>query len=326
MKYVKQNSIQENIVKVSEGIWQIELPQMNTQTANVFLIEDEKITLIDSGPPYERCLDVLHQALRYLGYEWKDIDLVILTHPHIDHIGGVAFLPDSPEIWAYKGTANEIKSYDDYIDRWLGLPYLCAAEYPEQEGVFLSKLSLDWVKDFFPKGGSFRISKEFQDGEIISLGKRKLEVIYTPGHSMHHVGFLLHQERLFFSGDYILPRGPAMTRFMGDQVEVFEMSRRRVEYLDIDMVCPSHGHPFSFELGLKKASELASRQVGKLIRTLNESPKLAIDLFAAYFGLENISLERIALDFTGVDTFIQHLLNKGMIKKEGLYYYLLKDE
>jgi glyoxylase-like metal-dependent hydrolase (beta-lactamase superfamily II) len=326
MNVDQKKSMDEIVLKIAEGIWQIVLPQMEVQTANVFLIEDEKLTLIDSGPPYDRCLDVLLEGLRYLGYEWEDIDVVILTHPHIDHIGGVAFLPDSPEIWAYKGTEVEIESYEQYIERWLELPYFNASEYPELSGLFLSKLSLDWIHDFFPRGGSFKISKEFSDGEVLSLGKRELEVIYTPGHSMHHSGLVLRQESLFFSGDYMLPRGPAMTRFMGDQVEVFQTSRKRVEMLDVDRVCPSHGYPFSFESALEKVSKLVRRQEEKLIRALSDSPKLAIDLFVAYFGLKNTSLERMALDFTGVDTFIQYLLKKGTIKKEGQYYLLLKGE
>jgi glyoxylase-like metal-dependent hydrolase (beta-lactamase superfamily II) len=322
MNFLVKKPIHENVVKIAKGIWQFELPQMEVQTANVFLIEDEKLTLIDSGPPYERCLDVLLEGLRYLGYKWEDIDVVLLTHPHIDHIGGVAFLPDTPEIWAYKGTESEIESYDQYIDRWLQLPYLGASEYPELSGLFLSKLSLDWIHDFFPKGGSFKITREFVDGEVLSLGKRELEVIYTPGHSMHHSGFLLSEDRLLFSGDYMLPRGPAMTRFMGDQVEVFQESRKRVELLDVEKVCPSHGYPFSYKSAFEKVSDLVGRQEEKLLKALTDSPKLAMDLFVAYFGLKNTSLERMALDFTGVDTFIQYLLKKGMIKREGQYFYL----
>ncbi|MDQ0218101.1 MBL fold metallo-hydrolase [Peribacillus cavernae] len=322
MNRAGKKMIEQWVTPIGEGIWQIELPQMESQTANVFLIEDETLTLIDSGPPYDNCLEVLHEGLRFLGYKWADIDLLILTHPHIDHIGGAAFLPDPPQVYAYQETMAEIGSYDQYIDRWMKLPHLLASEYPDLRGIFLSQLSLDWFEGFFPRGGSLQITRELVDEERISLGKRELEVIYTPGHSMKHVGLLLKQEKLFFSGDYMLQRGPALTRLMGDQVDAFVQSIKRVEQLDIDRVLPSHGHPFSFETGLQKVAELVSRQEEKLKRVLSDSPKTAIDLFIAYFGMKNASLERVGIEFTGVDTFIKHLLKDEMIKQEGLHYFL----
>ncbi|MDN3016164.1 MBL fold metallo-hydrolase [Paenibacillus sp. BSR1-1] len=321
MNDYRTKPIGDFITKLADGIWQIELPHLKTQSANVFLIEDEKITLIDSGPPDPFCMDILLKALRRIGYQWTDINLLLLTHPHIDHLGGVAFLPTLPEIYAFKGTQTEMRTYDHYMKRWRGLLDKFASEYPELQGILLSKLSIDWLHSFFPVGGTLEITKEVIDGETISLGKRELQVIYTPGHSMHHMSLLLKQEKLFFSGDFMLHRGPALAHVMGDQVEAFIQSIKRVEDLTIEKVYPSHGYPFSFESGLGRVSSLISRQEERLLNALSDSPKTAMDLYISYIGSKNASIERFGLDFAGADTIIKHLLNKGDIKKEGLYFY-----
>jgi glyoxylase-like metal-dependent hydrolase (beta-lactamase superfamily II) len=54
---------------------------------NTYLIEDEPLTLIDSGPNSGTSLDELEQQLAAHGHAVEDIELIIATHQHIDHIG-----------------------------------------------------------------------------------------------------------------------------------------------------------------------------------------------------------------------------------------------
>ena len=54
---------------------------------NVYLIEDEPLTLVDAGPNSGRSLDELHRALAARGRALEEIGLVIVTHQHMDHIG-----------------------------------------------------------------------------------------------------------------------------------------------------------------------------------------------------------------------------------------------
>jgi glyoxylase-like metal-dependent hydrolase (beta-lactamase superfamily II) len=59
---------------------------------NVYLIEDEPLTLVDAGPNSGTSFDVLQRGLAALGYRLEDIELVILTHQHIDHLGLVSLV------------------------------------------------------------------------------------------------------------------------------------------------------------------------------------------------------------------------------------------
>jgi len=53
---------------------------------NAYLIEDDPLTLIDSGPNYGRGLDVLAESMAAHGHAIEDIGLVLITHNHTDHI------------------------------------------------------------------------------------------------------------------------------------------------------------------------------------------------------------------------------------------------
>ena len=54
---------------------------------NTYLIEDDPLTLVDSGPNSAKALDELEQALAALGHRIEDLDLLVVTHQHIDHLG-----------------------------------------------------------------------------------------------------------------------------------------------------------------------------------------------------------------------------------------------
>ena len=59
---------------------------------NVYLIEDEPLTLVDAGPNSGTSFDELQRGVARLGHSLEDIELVILTHQHIDHLGLVSLV------------------------------------------------------------------------------------------------------------------------------------------------------------------------------------------------------------------------------------------
>ena len=54
---------------------------------NCYLIEDEPLTLVDTGPNSGKALDELERQLDALGHPIADLELVVVTHQHIDHLG-----------------------------------------------------------------------------------------------------------------------------------------------------------------------------------------------------------------------------------------------
>ena len=54
---------------------------------NLYLVQDEPLTLFDTGPNSGTTLDELEQALAGHGHAIEDLELIVLTHQHIDHVG-----------------------------------------------------------------------------------------------------------------------------------------------------------------------------------------------------------------------------------------------
>src|SRR5918911_1698577 len=70
------------------GVHRIAIPTpFAVGRVNVYLIEDEPLTLVDAGPNSGSSLDELQRQLASLGHSIEDLGLIVVTHQHIDHIG-----------------------------------------------------------------------------------------------------------------------------------------------------------------------------------------------------------------------------------------------
>src|ERR671935_1870473 len=75
------------------GIHRIAIPTpFAVGRVNVYLIEDEPLTLVDAGPNSGSSLDELERQVAAHGHRIEDIGLVVLTHQHIDHLGLVSIV------------------------------------------------------------------------------------------------------------------------------------------------------------------------------------------------------------------------------------------
>ena len=78
---------------MSDGIHRLTIPTpFAVGRVNVYLIEDDPLTLVDAGPNSGTSFDELQRGLAALGHSLEDIELVIITHQHIDHLGLVSLV------------------------------------------------------------------------------------------------------------------------------------------------------------------------------------------------------------------------------------------
>ena len=82
---------------------------------NCYLIDDEPLTLVDAGPNSGRALDELQRALEAHGKAIEDLELVIVTHQHIDHIGLVEIVASrsGAEVAAIDAAVPFISDYSE---------------------------------------------------------------------------------------------------------------------------------------------------------------------------------------------------------------------
>jgi glyoxylase-like metal-dependent hydrolase (beta-lactamase superfamily II) len=158
--------------------------------------------LIDPGP--ESTYATLRERLAERGVSVQQLDAVLLTHIHLDHAGASGSLVrDNPRLIVYVHN--------------LGAPHMID---PSRLLSSAARLWPDTLHQLF--GDTLSVPKEnlrlLDGGETLTLGTRKLEVVYTPGHASHHVSYFDASEEVAFVGDttgiridngpYILPATP----------------------------------------------------------------------------------------------------------------------
>jgi len=197
-----------------------------TATRVFFVSGADRLALIDSG--LHGGLPSLKQGFRELGHDYADLDLLLLTHEHMDHIGNNGWLREntSCRILGHPARADRV------ADNLLNARAIVHA-FPEGECFDLHSEYLDWMG---PKTGP--ITQFIRDGDIIGLGGGvDLEVVEVPGHSMAETGFFERSTRSLIIADPLLPpfnpvlylyEDPAAMRATFDRIERF-LTERRVE-------------------------------------------------------------------------------------------------
>jgi hydroxyacylglutathione hydrolase len=125
-----------------------------------------KAVIVDPGDEPERLLD----AIEALGVE---LEAILLTHTHFDHIGAVA-----------------------PIARATGVPVYC----PEIERPVLADV-MRWVPPGFGPFESYEADHTLKGGEHLNLAGMEIDVVFTPGHSPGHLTYAF--DGALLSGDVL---------------------------------------------------------------------------------------------------------------------------
>jgi glyoxylase-like metal-dependent hydrolase (beta-lactamase superfamily II) len=224
------------ISEVAEKIYEIK-PEGNGHEVfplcTVYLVADEKTALIEVGSSVQ-IPDTLN-ALARLDFDIKELSYIIPTHVHSDHAGGAGHLAQQLPLARVVTHPKAAKFLADQsiIDRLLQSRKMVFGDDADERF-----------------GGMLAIAEErfvrVEDGDEIDLGKRKLEVIHTPGHDPNHLCFMDSKTRGLFCGDALggyfsetKSRMPASVP--GSDPEVIVQSIDRVQQFDPAMLFFSHG-------------------------------------------------------------------------------------
>jgi len=236
--------------QVAPGVIELFLPLPSKPTIiNVYLIDcgGGEWALVDTGVALPASRAAFAGALQELGIEPAAVTHLLATHHHPDHfgasrayraeIGGTVYLhPAELERIAYTLSAG---SEDMLVhSRRHGLPIPAGhADAPKPMQI--------WAGTFQP---TTDIQHLLRDGEVLELGRRRLQVVWTPGHTPGHCCFLDLDDRVLFVGDHLLPR---ITPHVGvyatgpeNPLADFIASQEKVATLDVRLVCPAHGAVF----------------------------------------------------------------------------------
>lgn len=185
--------------RVHDRIYRLPVPFEGGGLTNMYLVRGSQTAIIDTavlGGPTE----YLAPALAAIGLGLGDVDWVLNTHGHMDHLGGNAEMKDAgADIAIHSADAERTRSNQGHVDRsaqglgLLGLDHML----PAREAMLLRLL-----------GREVGCDRVLEDGDVVDLGSDvKLMVVHTPGHTPGAVCYLWEAAGVLITGDSIQARG-----------------------------------------------------------------------------------------------------------------------
>lgn len=210
------------------------------KTANIYVVETKnRKILIDSGMGPE-----VDNFLKFSGEDVKSIDLIILSHMHIDHIGGAVHLRSKYGIPVAMGKGDvELMHRIRNDNQWFEKSYVSQLKENGMPSDLVGKSfkespamkEIDYYTDFevdYPLDSSFTLN----GGDI--------RVIEVPGHSPGSVCIYVPHEKIIFTGDHVLRNiSPNISKYIGirDSLGSYLASLEKLKELDVGKGLPGHG-------------------------------------------------------------------------------------
>jgi glyoxylase-like metal-dependent hydrolase (beta-lactamase superfamily II) len=198
------------LIQAAEDVYQI---RFKNRAANAYLVRGSRRTImIDVGlssnyPHLTACLD-------HVGVTPDMIDMVVLSHEHLDHIGAAYHFHGSAYIAAHRLAANKIMLRDDFS--------------------MLRKM-------FNEPNVPIDIDIWLEEGNLIDLGNFRLNVMYTPGHTSACITLFDQNRGLLFAADTLMPGGVMGGVFGSGSIADYIQSLERLKGLNAKILLSGHG-------------------------------------------------------------------------------------
>jgi glyoxylase-like metal-dependent hydrolase (beta-lactamase superfamily II) len=307
-----------------EGVHRLAIPTpFAVGRVNAYLIEDEPLTLIDSGPNSAKALDELEQALAARGHAIEDLQLLVVTHQHIDHIGLAAILArrSGAQVAALAGLDRRLRDFrtEAELDDRLAARTMLRHGVPTDVVTALRAVSAS----FRAWGCTVEVDRVLAPGESIQLRDRALRVLRRPGHSPSDTVFHDERRRMLFAGDHLLAHissNPLLARPLeveGDYegprpraLVTYLASLRQTRAMDLELVLGGHGPPIVDHVAvIDERLHLHERRAERIHRLIAERPRTAYEMACEMWG--NVAVTQAYLTISEVLGHLDLLLADG---------------
>ncbi len=218
----------------TKRLHQLPIPTpFNVGPVNVYLLEGDPLTLIDCGPRTDEAYDGLVASLGNLGYQIADLEQVIITHHHTDHIGLAqrVIQESGAKLVAHQFTVPYLENPKATRERDQDfLVGIC-----QEGGVPETIIQLvDKVTAWVDKFGTHAVTVDhiLNEGDLIQAGDTLWQVYYTPGHAGDLICLFDPQTATLLASDHLILKISSNPLVEPPPVEGKPRPRRLLEYIE----------------------------------------------------------------------------------------------
>jgi glyoxylase-like metal-dependent hydrolase (beta-lactamase superfamily II) len=292
---------------------------------NCYLIEDDPLTLVDTGPNSGKSLDELQRALAEHGRTIEELELIVITHQHMDHVGLLEILArrSGAQVAALEPLRDYLRSFstsatadDDFSQR-----IMRRHGVPEDLVTVLGTVGAA----FRAFGSSGDVTRPLRDGDVLELRDRSFRICHRPGHSPSDTIFLDEQRGMLLAGDHLLAHissNPLISRpLTADEsserphalIDYIE-SMRATRELALELVLPGHGDPIVDHVSLiDERFRMHQRRARKVRRILEAGTMSAYEIALQMWG--NVAVTQAYLTLSEVLGHLDLLAREGQVRE-----------
>lgn len=299
---------------------------------NVYIIDDEPLTLIDTGPKTPEAVTALREGLSRHGIKLSDIQRIVLTHAHEDHCG------------LAKTIRDEAKNAEILVHGW-------------ETGHLFGRLEREEHRNLIRKAGvpdevwnkmhgfydEFRmLTDALEDGEFsllhdeaeLEFSRGTWRILHTPGHTPGSCSFIREANRTLIAGDCVLKRitpNPVLSLDPIDSTKRFHslaeylVSLAKVRSFSPTYIYGGHGEPITdYEEIFHRYVRMIDERQAKVIKLVDKNGMTAFDIALKLFpnAINDDTQRFLAISEAVAHLDFAELEGKIMVElKDGVEFY-----
>lgn len=235
-----------------DGMYKIAVPTpFRVGPVNCYLLEGDKLTLVDTGPRTEAAYNYLKDALQERGYAVSDIERLVITHHHIDHLGlaGRIFQESKAQVICHTYCARYLDDQDATYSYYLKFVNGIYREAGVPKRIIDT---MENAKDWYDMFGSASVSdvQKVDEGDTITMAGHGWRIYHTPGHAGDLITFYQPQTQILLASDHIIQKissnpllepAPTVGETRPRRLIEYLEQLQRIANLDISIAYSGHG-------------------------------------------------------------------------------------